>query len=305
MAGSWVSEFAPAKVNLYLHVTGRRPDGYHLLDSLAVFPAVGDRLLAMPAEALSLTFEGPFGAVLEGEADNPETGNLVLRAARALGGTAGARIVLEKQLPVASGIGGGSADAAATLRLLCRLWGLALGAPLVAAERGALAPVVLAPSGLGPIALTLGADVPVCLASRPARMGGVGEALTPAPGLPPAGMVLVNPGVALATAAVFRARGAGFSAPAELPASWPDAATMANDLGKLRNDLEPPAIGLCPVIGVVLSALAAVPGCLLARMSGSGATCFGLFPNAEAAEAVACALARPGWWCWGGLLQAC
>jgi 4-diphosphocytidyl-2-C-methyl-D-erythritol kinase len=297
--GSWVSEFAPAKVNLYLHVTGRRADGYHLLDSLAVFPAVGDRLLAMPAEALSLTFEGPFGAVLEGEADNPETGNLVLRAARALGGTAGARIVLEKQLPVASGIGGGSADAAATLRLLCRLWGLPLAASPVASARAALAP-----GGLAAIALTLGADVPVCLASRPARMGGVGEALTPAPGLPPAGMVLVNPGVALATAAVFRARGAGFSAPAELPASWPDAATMANDLGKLRNDLEPPAIGLCPVIGVVLSALAAVPGCLLARMSGSGATCFGLFPDAATAEAAARALARPGWWCCGGAMEA-
>ena len=299
MPGSWVSEFAPAKVNLYLHVTGRRPDGYHLLDSLAVFPAVGDRLLAMPAEALSLTFEGPFGAVLEGEADNPETGNLVLRAARALGGTAGARIVLEKQLPVASGIGGGSADAAATLRLLCRLWGL----PLACSPVGS-AGAASAPAGLAAIALTLGADVPVCLASRPARMGGVGEALTPAPGLPPAGMVLVNPGVALATAAVFRARGAGFSAPAELPASWPDAAAMANDLGKLRNDLEPPAIGLCPVIGVVLSALAAVPGCLLARMSGSGATCFGLFPDAPTAEAAARALARPGWWCWGGALEA-
>ena len=299
MPGSWVSEFAPAKVNLYLHVTGRRADGYHLLDSLAVFPAVGDRLLAMPAEALSLTFEGPFGAVLAGEADNPETGNLVLRAARALGGTAGARIVLEKHLPVASGIGGGSADAAATLRLLCRLWDLPLAATPVASVRGAPAS-----AGLARIALRLGADVPVCLASRAARMGGVGETLTAAPGLPPAGMVLVNPGVALATAAVFRARGAGFSAPAELPASWPDAATMANDLGKLRNDLEPPAIGLCPVIGVVLSALAAVPGCLLARMSGSGATCFGLFPDAPTAEAAARALARPGWWCWGGALEA-
>jgi 4-diphosphocytidyl-2-C-methyl-D-erythritol kinase len=304
VAGSWVSEFAPAKVNLYLHVTGRRADGYHLLDSLAVFPAVGDRLRATPAEVLSLTVEGPFGAALAGETDN-----LVLRAALALGGTAGARIVLEKHLPVASGIGGGSADAAATLRLLCRLWGLPLAAPPVAAARGAPAPVALAPAGLAPIALApialrLGADVPVCLASRAARMGGVGETLTAAPGLPPAGMVLVNPGVALATAAVFRARGAGFSAPAELPAAWPDAAAMANDLAKLRNDLQRPAIALCPEIGVVLSALVAVPGCLLARMSGSGATCFGLFPDGPAAEAAARALARPGWWCWGGALEA-
>jgi len=299
VAGSWVSELAPAKVNLYLHVTGRRADGYHLLDSLAVFPAVGDRLLAMPAEALSLTFEGPFGAVLAGEADN-----LVLRAARALGGTAGARIVLEKHLPVASGIGGGSADAAATLRLLCRLWGMPVGAAPVGVARGALALAGLAPGGLAPIALRLGADVPVCLASRAARMGGVGETLTAAPGMPPAGMVLVNPGVALATAAVFRARGAGFSAPAELPAAWPDAAAMANDLGKLRNDLQPAAIVLCAEIEVVLSALAAVPGCLLARMSGSGATCFGLFPDPLTAKAAARALARPGWWCWGGAFGA-
>jgi 4-diphosphocytidyl-2-C-methyl-D-erythritol kinase len=280
----WLSEFAPAKVNLYLHVTGRRADGYHLLDSLAVFPAVGDRLRAAPAEVLSLTVEGTFGAALAGEADN-----LVLRAARALGATQGARIVLEKHLPVASGIGGGSADAAAALRLLCRLWGRPPAARSIA---------------LAPIALALGADVPVCVASRPARMGGVGETLTPAPGLPPAGMVLVNPGVSLATAAVFRARTGGFSASAELPVSWSDAAAMAGDLAKLRNDLEPPAIALCPVIGVVLAALAAVPGCLLARMSGSGATCFGLFPDAATAEAAARALARPGWWCWGGALEA-
>jgi 4-diphosphocytidyl-2-C-methyl-D-erythritol kinase len=277
-----LSEFAPAKVNLYLHVTGRRADGYHLLDSLAVFPAVGDRLRAAPAEALSLTVAGEFGAALAGEADN-----LVLRAARALGGTQGARIKLEKHLPVASGIGGGSADAAAALRLLCRLWGR---------------PPAAASIALAPIALALGADVPVCLASRPARMGGVGETLTPAPGLPPAGMVLVNPGVSLATAAVFCARTGGYSAPAELPAAWPDAAAMAGELARLRNDLQSPAIALRPVIGTVLSDLAAVPGCLLARMSGSGATCFGLFPDAATAEAAARALARPGWWCWGGAL---
>ncbi len=270
-------EFAPAKVNLYLHVTGRRPDGYHLLDSLAVFPAVGDWLRATPAPALSLEVAGAFGAALAGEADN-----LVLRAARALGGSAGARIVLEKHLPVASGIGGGSADAAAALRLLCRLWGLPAPAPSVG--------------------LPLGADVPVCLASRPARMGGVGEALTPAPELPAVGMALVNPGVPLATQDVFRARAGGFSAAAVLPAGWANAAAMAGDLAALRNDLEPPATALCPVIGTVLAALAAAPGCLLARMSGSGATCFGLFPDAAGAEVAARALARPGWWCWGGAL---
>jgi 4-diphosphocytidyl-2-C-methyl-D-erythritol kinase len=299
VAKAWLSEFAPAKVNLYLHVIGRRGDGYHLLDSLAVFCPAGDRLRAAVAEALTLEVEGPFGAALAGEGDN-----LVLRAARALreevgggeagGGAAGARIVLEKYLPVASGIGGGSADAAATLRLLCRLWGLPVDAPRDDPARGALAS----------IALQLGADVPVCLASRPARMGGVGEVLSPAPALPPAGMVLVNPGVALATASVFRARSGGFSAPAVLPSAWGDAAAMAGDLVRLRNDLAPPAITLCPVIGTVLAALAATSGCLLARMSGSGATCFGLFPDAAAAEAAARALARPGWWCWGGALGA-
>jgi 4-diphosphocytidyl-2-C-methyl-D-erythritol kinase len=288
----WLREFAPAKVNLYLHVTGRRADGYHLLDSLAVFPAVGDCLHAAPAERLSLVIEGPFAADLASTADN-----LVLRAARALGGTpgsrppgawikTGARIRLEKHLPVASGIGGGSADAGAALRLLSRLWDL---------------PPATLPLAL---ALALGADVPVCLASQPARMGGVGETLTPAPGLPSAGLVLVNPGVSLATAEVFRARTGGFSAPAELPAAWPDAAAMAGDIARLRNDLEPPAIALRPVIGTVLTGLAAAQGCLLARMSGSGATCFGLFADAATAEAAAGALARPGWWCWGGALAA-
>jgi 4-diphosphocytidyl-2-C-methyl-D-erythritol kinase len=276
---AWLREFAPAKVNLYLHVTGRRPDGYHLLDSLVVFPAIGDQLRAAQAEAVSLTVEGPFGAALTGEGDN-----LVLRAAQSLAGPAGARIVLEKHLPVASGIGGGSADAAAALRLLCRLW-----------DR---------PAASVSVALALGADVPVCLASQPARMQGVGEQLTPAPALPTCGIVLVNPGVSLATADVFRARIGGFSDPAALPGSWPDARTMARDLAALRNDLEPPAMALRPEIGTVLAALSAAPGCLLARMSGSGATCFGLFPDAPTAEAATRTLARPGWWHWGGALGA-
>ena len=188
-----LSEPARAKVNLFLHVVGRRADGYHLLDSLAVFPAVGDVLHAAPDDGLSLTVAGPFAAALAGEVDN-----LVLRAARLLaaacGVTTSARLVLEKHLPVASGIGGGSADAAAALRLLARLWGVAV------------------PEGL---AIRLGADVPVCLAQAPSRMAGVGEALSPGPSLPPFGMVLANPGTAVATPAVFRARaasGAGFSA---------------------------------------------------------------------------------------------
>lgn len=270
-------ELAPAKVNLFLHVTGRRADGYHLLDSLVVFAAAGDVLRGEVAGGLNLEVQGPFAASLSGEPDN-----LVLRAARSLGGR-GARLVLEKNLPVASGIGGGSADAAAALRLLCRLW-------------------KLAPPDLPGIALALGADVPVCLARRPSRMGGVGERLDAAPRLPRCGLVLVNPGVAVATPEVFRARRGDWSAPAELPRAWPDVAAMASDLQELRNDLEPPAIALQPVIGEVISALATVPGCRLARMSGSGATCFGLFDDPVMASEAAMRLRRPDWWTWGGPL---
>lgn len=254
-------------------MTGRRADGYHTLDSLAVFPEVGDRLEAVPAADLSLAVEGPFAAAL-GDGDN-----LVLRAARALGPGRGASLRLVKNLPVASGIGGGSADAAAALRLLARVWECDV------------------PAGL---ALALGADVPVCVASRPARMGGVGEVLTPAPRLPAFGVVLVNPGVPVATPSVFAARAGAFSPPAALPASWESVEAMASDLRVLRNDLEASAASLCPVIGDVLTAIAALPGCLLARMSGSGATCFGVFAVATAAEAAAGRLARESWWTWGG-----
>jgi 4-diphosphocytidyl-2-C-methyl-D-erythritol kinase len=280
-----LEEVAPAKVNLFLHVTGRRADGYHLLDSLAVFGPAADRLSAAPAESLTLTLSGPFGDSLAAEPDN-----LVLRAARALateaGVTAGAALHLEKHLPVASGIGGGSADAAAALRLLNRLWGCGLDA-----------------AALARIAAPLGADIPVCVAPRPARMQGIGEEISPAPRLPGCGLLLVNPRVPVATPAVFRARQGGFSAPAGLPEAWPDAGTMAADLARLTNDLEAPALSLCPVIGEVLGALRAAPGCLLARMSGSGATCFGIF--ATPAEAAATTRAMPGaWWASGGALLA-
>ncbi|GAC1340958.1 MAG: 4-(cytidine 5'-diphospho)-2-C-methyl-D-erythritol kinase [Acetobacteraceae bacterium] len=273
-------EAARAKVNLFLHVLGRRPDGYHLLDSLAVCPGAADEVRAEPAEALTLAVEGPFAA---GLADD----NLVLRAARALAAAAGgrgARLVLDKRLPVASGIGGGSADAAATLRLLTRLWGVAVP-----------------PAALAAIALELGADVPVCLLAEPARMGGIGELLGVAPILPACGIVLVNPGVAVSTAEVFRARDSGFSEPAVLPPRWADAPAMATDLAALRNDLEAPALRLCPPVGEVLAWLRTQPGCLLARMSGSGATCFGLFAEEGAAQAVA-ARGPSAWWRWGGAL---
>jgi 4-diphosphocytidyl-2-C-methyl-D-erythritol kinase len=273
------SEPAQAKVNLFLRVVGRRADGYHLLDSLAVFPPLGDRLTAVPADGLSLAVEGEFAGALAAEADN-----LVLRAARALAAAAGivphAALTLDKRLPVASGIGGGSADAAAALRLLARFWGVRVPLTGIAAE--------------------LGADVPVCLAARAARMAGVGEVVGTAPRLPRFGLVLVNPGGAVATPAVFKARAGGFSASARLPAAWPDAAAMAADLTALGNDLQAPALALHPPIGDALAALMAQPGQLLTRMSGSGATCFALFPDAPAAEAAAARLARPGWFVWGG-----
>ncbi len=279
-----LSEVAPAKVNLFLHVVGRRPDGYHLLDSLVVFAGAADRISAEPANVLELRLGGPGAAVLAADAAE----NLVLRAARLLAEAAGvrrgARLVLDKRLPVASGIGGGSADAAATLRLLGRLWDVSLPAAALAA-----------------MAQAIGADVPVCFESRPARMGGVGEVLAHAPALPAFGLALVNPGVAVPTPAVFAARrGAAFSSVAALPCGWADAAAMAADLAALRNDLEPAARDLCPAVETVLTALRAAPGCLLARMSGSGATCFGIFADPAAAGMAASGLQRPGWWVWGG-----
>lgn len=274
MAADPAREFAPAKVNLALHVTGRRGDGYHLLDSLVVFAGTGDRITAEAAPDLTLALTGPRAAGLSSNEDN-----LVLRAARAMG-PQGARLVLEKHLPVASGIGGGSADAAATLRALARLRGQPL--PPAAAV------------------LALGADVPVCLAGRPARMSGIGETITPlAHPLPEAWLVLANPGAAVATPAVFAALTRRDNAP--LPRDLPrlkTAAELAAFLRMARNDLEAAATMLLPGISALRSALSAQPGCLMSRMSGSGATCFGLFPDALTAAAAARALrmGSPDWW---------
>ncbi|MDB5666634.1 4-(cytidine 5'-diphospho)-2-C-methyl-D-erythritol kinase [Cypionkella sp.] len=263
-------EFAPAKINLALHVTGQRPDGYHLLDSLVVFAGVGDWVSVEPAEALSLTVTGPFAAGLAAE------DNLVLRAARLLG--LQAAITLDKHLPIASGIGGGSADAAAALRALSAMAGVAL--PDAAAV------------------LALGADVPVCLEGVPLRMQGVGEVLTPLPALPECYVVLVNPGVAVATPAVFKALPRKDNPAMAMMPVWRSAGELAAWLAEQRNDLEAPAIELAPVIAEVKAALAVRPGCLLARMSGSGATCYGLFSSEELAKAAAGALREdaPAWW---------
>jgi 4-diphosphocytidyl-2-C-methyl-D-erythritol kinase len=270
-------EQAPAKINLFLHLLGRRADGFHEVDSLAVFAGACDTLTAEPAGTISLRVTGPQAGAL-----GPD--NLVLRAANMLareaGLDAGAALVLEKTLPVASGIGGGSADAAAALRVLGRLWDV--------------------PLPDGDDIFQLGADVPVCLASRPARMSGAGEFLSPAPSLPIFGLVLANPGTAVSTADVFRTRTGGFSHRAVLPDAWSDAAAMARDLSVLNNDLEFSARQLCPGIDAVLAALRGIEGCLLARMSGSGATCFGLLGDPDAARVAAENLDRPGWWVWGG-----
>ncbi|NBZ86969.1 4-(cytidine 5'-diphospho)-2-C-methyl-D-erythritol kinase [Stagnihabitans tardus] len=262
-----VSRLARAKINLALHVTGRRGDGYHLLDSLVCFAEVGDVIRVARAEDLSLKVTGPMGAGLTAGEDN-----LVLRAARLMPSAA---IVLEKHLPLASGIGGGSADAAATLLALAELHGVPLP------EAGAV--------------LGLGADVPVCLAGSPARMRGIGEDLTPVT-LPPAHLVLVNPGFGISTPEVFRALTSRENPPLAGIPRFVDVAALAAWLARTRNDLEPAALRLRPGISEVLAALTAQEGCLLARMSGSGATCFGLFAEAEAAKSAALSLTRPGWW---------
>jgi 4-diphosphocytidyl-2-C-methyl-D-erythritol kinase len=272
---------APAKINLYLHVVGRREDGYHELDSLVAFADIADIVTARPAAGLSLAIDGPFAAALAGGAAD----NLVLRAASLLaarfGVTAGAALRLTKNLPVASGIGGGSSDAAAALRALQSLWNIAAS-----------------PDEFAALAARLGADVPVCLLARTAWLGGIGEVLAAAPDLPPVAIVLVNPGIALSTPSVFNARSGAFSAPGRFAEEIPDAAALAAALRPRRNDLAAPAIGLVPAIGEVLARLGACDGALLARMSGSGATCFGLFADDAAARAAAARLAgeRPGWW---------
>ncbi len=273
---------ARAKVNLFLHVTGKRPDGYHELDSLMVFPDLGDELVLGPAADLALEVSGPFAAALEAEGP----GNLVLRAARALdalaGGGRGACLRLTKTLPIAAGIGGGSADAAAALRGLIQLWKLELPEPELRA-----------------LALQLGADVPPCLESRPVFARGIGEVLTLAPPLPPFWLVLVNPGVPLPTAKVFKARRGGFSEGAGTWTNPPrDLDEVLDLLYRTCNDLERPAIELAPTVGEVLATLQSLEGCRLARLSGSGATCFGIFAEAGSAEAAAASLAsaHPDWW---------
>jgi len=265
--------FAPAKINLTLHVTGQRADGYHLLDSLVAFADVGDRLRVAEGQGVSLSISGPMA---DGVPDGPE--NSILQAAGFLG-QGDLAFQLEKHLPAAAGIGGGTSDAAAALRAVCELRGL--------------------PTPRPDEVLPLGADVPVCLHGRVARMEGIGGQVTPLPPLPPVFAVLANPRVAVATPAVFKAlsRKNNPPMPAVLP-QFSDVAELAAWLRQQRNDLQAPAMLAQPVIAQVLSALEALPGQRIARMSGSGATCFALFDTRQAGTAAAQALSaqQPGWW---------
>jgi 4-diphosphocytidyl-2-C-methyl-D-erythritol kinase len=274
-----LSEAASAKINLFLHVGDKRADGFHPLQSLAVFPQLGDTLTLEAATDLSLTVEGPFARGLDGESDN-----LVLRAARVLqeNTLAGARLTLTKNLPVASGIGGGSADAAAALRGLRQLWNLKID-----------------DAALCDIAAALGSDIPVCLESAPAFMEGRGEILRRAEAMPRVPMLLVNPGVAVPTLEVFASLTERSGVEMALSRGrFGDTADLLRFLDTTRNDLEIPARALQPVIGEVLGRVAALPGALLARMSGSGATCFGIFADDDCCRRAAEILksAMPGWW---------
>lgn len=269
---------APAKINLYFNVTGRRADGYHLVDSLVGFTKLGDELTIKAGEPLDIVSDGPFADRMP-----PPYKNLVYQAAQTLADNAGvqarAHVTITKNLPVAAGIGGGSTDAAAAMKALSALWGVASDSV-----------------DLYELGLTLGSDVPACLLAKTTYAAGIGEVLEEAPSLPPAGILLVNPGVALVTASVFQARRGGFNPPDRFQDSPKDAAALAVLLSDRGNDLTEAAIRLCPVIRNVLSALEAAPGCHLARMTGSGATCFGIFDDLQAAEAAAPSITEDGWW---------
>ncbi len=265
-------EAAPAKINLALHVTGRRPDGYHTLETLVAFAELGDELTVLPAASDSLAVTGPFARTLVGAPNN-----LVLRAVAAFRARwpgrlpDGLSLTLAKNLPVAAGLGGGSADAAAALRLCAMLAGDTSDA-----------------ADLLDLAAGLGADVPMCLFSRPARVGGIGESIAPLAAFPACHVVLVNPLEPVATAEVFRRLhrpdNAGLP-PLGEPLTRP--AQLGLWLDGTRNDLEPPAIALVPAIAPLIAELGAASGCMFARMSGSGATVFGLFGSAAQAHQAA------------------
>lgn len=281
-----LTALAPAKVNLFLHVGPVGSDGYHPLASLMAFADVGDRLTLEPAEVTALEVGGPFGAALAGTAAED---NLAWRAVHRFLERAGVtadpfRLTLEKRLPVAAGLGGGSSDAGAALKL----------------ARDAFAPDASL-AELEAVAAELGSDGPACLHVRTVLAEGRGERLAPAPALPPLPAVLVNPGVPCPTGRVYRAYDAapaGGAHPPALPARFEDVGAAVEALAACRNDLEPPAVSVAPEIAEVLERLRREPEVELARLSGSGATCFALCGSEAAAEALATRLGRtrPGWW---------
>lgn len=289
--------FAPAKVNLHLHVTGRRDDGYHTLDSLVMFADIGDVLTFEKTKHFSFAVEGPFaeefvGAELE---TSPQSKNLVVRAAwriaNLLARELDVRITLQKNLPLGGGIGGGSADAAACLWGLCQLWNVSLPETHKSA-----------------LALQLGSDVPVCLKSETCIMQGTGEIFKEAPELAELPVLLVWPGAPTSTAAVFQALELSkFSSPAKFPAGAIDQiGTLCAYLNaSTRNDLTAGAISFLPTIKLALDLIKTQPGCQLSRLSGSGSTCFGIFENedqlAQAAEIIS--LHHPTWWVRTGWLN--
>lgn len=272
-----IEAFAPAKINLTLHITGQRTDGYHLLDSLVVFPNVGDLLRFEPAHDLQLEVVGRFS-----EGVPTDDSNLVLRAAKLLARNRGAKITLDKRLPAGGGIGGGSADAAAAIRGLCALWGL---------DAPAIDQLV-----------QIGADVPVCMEHGLSRMSGMGEEVTCFGGQPDLCMLLVNPGVHMSTPAVFRHITVKNNAPMQgLPLGsnvLNDPVQLANWLKLQRNDMQDAAVALSPEIGDVLDALGKQDGCLIHRMSGSGSTCFGIFQDRDGLQKAAERIQaqHPNWW---------
>ena len=278
MSERGVTVFAPAKLNLFLHVGERRQDGYHDLESLVVFAEAGDRLEFAPGDELVLKLSGPFASQVPRATDN-----LVFKAARALSSSVGATITLEKNLPVEAGLGGGSADAAATLRGLNLLWRL---------DRPE--------NELVELAASIGSDVPACVLSRPCWMEGRGERVATTQPLPPLSLVLVNPGIMLPTATVFgrlNARtGIGHMRPPLKPLAsiWDLIAYLEN----AENDLEPPACRQQPIIDQVLEALNHEPGCVMAQMSGSGASCFAIFDGHQFALGASERIAQehPNWW---------
>lgn len=269
---------APAKINLALHVTGRRADGYHLIESLVVFTRFGDRLTVAPADQDSFVVSGRYAATVP-----IDDANLVLKARDALRRVAGPEnappvaISLEKNLPVASGVGGGSSDAAAVLHALARFW-------------------TVGDVDLAALGLALGADVPMCLAATPLVARGTGDELSPVPHFPALGLVLVNPGVPVATAEVFAALEKRDNAPLPPLPRRIDFHSLRNWLEATRNDLEPPARRIEPAIGAAIKALEKA-GAGFARMSGSGASCFGLFETGNVAKRAAVSLRarHPDW----------